>query len=474
MSKYLNLPGAILLASLLFSCGGNDENNPAPPPDWQNWYTSRTFTENGESYAPADFEKMNLDLRFLVTEFVAHGFAQIEFHATTDGFAYFLSEAPVSTALLNGNPVQITTRLDPDKLNQLHVIQKPLRKGELYRLQVNYKLPTRRVSFQNGGANFLTSMADIGKGNFFEAYAPSSFEYDAFSLKMSLALEGGKAPLPAHSLFANGTAKAGSGGTTWEVEFPPYFTASSFYLHLTNTPLIVFTSAYQGKNKLIPITVYSKDKELATRAIALLPGLFQELELTYGPYAHGSFIAYISGSGGMEYGGATITSISALGHELTHSWFARGVIPSDGRSGWIDEAIASWRDNEYFRATQLGWRLPTNLGRISAFQRFTVSNSYVDGRNLLSELDLILAGQGGLRPVLRDFYETWKRKSIRTADFRFFLEEKSGMNFGDLFQKYVYADTSFTGDSASTDSVFPEGQTLHPPPLTDEEIESLR
>ena len=78
----------------------------------------------------------------------------------------------------------------------------------------------------------------------------------------------------------------------------------------------------------------------------------RELEQTYGPYPHEALLIYCTGniSGGMEYAGATMTSLEALGHEITHSWFARGVMPANGNAGWIDEAIARWRDRGYPRA----------------------------------------------------------------------------------------------------------------------------
>jgi hypothetical protein len=63
----------------------------------------------------------------------------------------------------------------------------------------------------------------------------------------------------------------------------------------------------------------------------------------------------------MEYCGATMTDPGALGHELTHSWFARGVMPANGNTGWIDEAVASWRDDGYPRASRAPNRSAVNL-----------------------------------------------------------------------------------------------------------------
>lgn len=462
----------LALAILLSACGNTEKNFEDNSDLHRDWAKSRTFTEDGRTYSPADFEKVQLSIVLSVPEKIARGSSRIEFTAAAEGFAYFLSEAEILSAKLDGRAVEVQSRLDPDSLNMLRIVNAPLVLGSSHELQVEYRLPESRVGFQEGGARLLTSMSDLGRGNFFEAYAPASFEFDAFTLELTLEIFGGKKDLPVHSLFANGEITKTS-NASWKIIFPSYFTSSSFYVHLTNASLYVRTGTYQGKAALIPLTVYSQNSTLADDAIRQLPFLFSELEDTYGPYAHTSFIAYISGRGGMEYGGATITGLSSLGHELTHSWFARGVMPSDGRSGWIDEAIASWRDNGYFRANSVGQRPATNLGRLSAFQRFTVSNSYVDGRHFLSEIDLLLASKGGLRPVLASFFETWKRKSIRVADFRFFLEQASGLDLGNLFRKYVYADTGFPGDSVAEPKIMGR-DTLHPPPLTDEEIRKLR
>lgn len=396
---------------------------------------SRTFEADGKTFAPADFEKMNLQYDFNLSAGKVFGSARIDFRATADGFAYFLSGPEIQSATLDGINSPVETRRDPDNLNSLRVIQAALKQGELHQLELTFELTASRVSLRPDGVGFLTTMSDIGSGNYFEAYAPSNFESDSFRASMALEITG--AVSQAHSLFANGTITQ-TGAQKWALEFPSYFTSSSFYIHLTDTPLFVRSGIYHGKEAAIPLIVYSREQGLAESGIQLLPGLFSELEETYGPYAHESFTAYISGRGGMEHVGATITSLSALGHELTHSWFARGVMPSDGRSGWIDEAIASWRDNGYFRAGHQYTRAPTNLGRASAFQRFTPANSYRDGRLLLSELDLLFAGQGGLRPLLSKFFAASKRKSVTTTEFRDFLEREGNASLHGLFQTYVY------------------------------------
>jgi aminopeptidase N len=315
-------------------------------------------------------------------------------------------------------------------------------------------------------------MADITDGNFLENYAPTNFEDDQYSTTATLNLVNTTRP---HRLFTNGTATQ-NGATSWTIEFPSYFSTSSYYFHLTDRELAVETGTYPGLEKPIPYTVYSEDASSAQEAAAQLPKLFAELERTYGPYFHQSFTAYISGEGGMEHSGATITSLSALGHELTHSWFARSVMPSNGNTGWIDEGIATWRDQGYQRATR-SERVPANLAGFSIYERFTPYAAYDRGERFMSELDAQFAEQsGGLRPLLAEFYAQYKGQLITTPIFENWLEQKTGVDLTEMFQRFVYGagqDTSNSGAPGVAAGTAPPN-TNHPPSLTPSEVVALR
>ena len=71
------------------------------------------------------------------------------------------------------------------------------------------------------------------------------------------------------------------------------------------------------------------------------------LESNFGPFPHDSVTIFAkpgAGRGGMEYAGATATTLGSLRHELNHSYFARSAVPVNGNAGWIDEAIAEWEE----------------------------------------------------------------------------------------------------------------------------------
>lgn len=466
-----------IVSALLCACGNNDrlESSGRPALSYPAYATSRNFTAGGIRYSPADLEELHLAYRFDVAKGEAQATARIKFRVREEGKSFLLSHSTIESSNLDGVPIATNRVQDPDGLSSLLVPEAYFLKGETHELELSFHLPSSIAGFHAGGVSMISAMSDFPGGNYLEAYAPIGFEDDELLLHLDLELVGAS---KAHRLYANGEISQPS-ANRWHVEFPSYFHASSFFFHFTDSAFEERRITVNGIEKSIPVTVYSSDAAQADAAIALLPGVFAELESSYGAYPHASFVAYIYGRGGMEHSGATVTSVSALPHELTHSWFARGVMPADGRSGWIDEAVASWRDNGYFRAGGIGNRAPTNLGRFSAFQRFTTPNCYVDGRNFLAELDLLMASQGGIRPFLRNFFQKWKRKSVHNDNLEADLiaygnDPSTAQRISDLYQRYVYAAGPEFHDPAE-DSLMRNlmGKT-HPPAYSQEDIEKMR
>jgi hypothetical protein len=392
----------------------------------------KMFSKNGKDYAPADLLTQNLDLTFDVATQTTTGRSSIAFNLPADSYPYLDLNATVSNAMMDGVSVPFTTVTDPDGLgNSYLTIDSVITQGS-HTLELEYSLPGK-VTYSNGGADFLTSMTDVSNAHFFETWGPTGFEDDSFALTLSMSLVNGTST---EQLFTNGNITSTS-SNHWEIEFPPYFTKSSFYVHLTNKTFEVRNFYYHS----IPVTVYSTSADLSDKAQAILPGLFEELENDYGPYPHSSFTAFVKPSGGgMEYSGATIASIPAIDHELLHSWFARGVMPAEGRSGWIDEAIASWRDYGYFQAASLLERPPTNLSNFSPYRKSTPGNAYTDGRQFLAELDRLFAPYGGLKPILRLFSDRYQHKVMTNEEFRLFLESMTLLDLGPYFRRYTLSD----------------------------------
>jgi hypothetical protein len=437
-----------------------DEYSPAGLSD-------KVFESNGDTHAPMDIIQQRLVMTFDPVNQTVKGHSVIKFRVKKTGRPYFELQSTVNHVTLDSVSTSATSIKDPDGQNQNYLsIDLEVTPDNLHEVEFDYQLPSGRVSFADGGVKFLTDMTDLN-GKFFEYWGPVGFEGDAFVMDLELKVENSTS---AHALYTNGKVLSAT-ADAWNISFPQYYSKSSFYIHLTNlTGLTSKKIVYQGLTKEIPVEVYGANATLVSSAVAQLPKLFKELEGDYGAYPHEKFIAYMNErSGGMEYVGATITSLGSLDHELLHSWFGRSVIPADGRSGWIDEAIASWRDYGYTKATTLLGRTPTNLANYSPYRKSTPTNSYVDGRGLLSELDLKFAKIGGLKPIMKAFFERYKNKIMTNEEFWQYLETQTTFDLSAFSVRYAIGEAEETPQDPSEPV-----DSKHPTPLTEEEILSLR
>lgn len=434
----------------------------------------KTFIKDAKTYAPLDIQAQRLRLSFDVITGKAFGKSIITFIPRAQGRPYFELLCPITEFRLDGVVVSSTEVQDPEGQGQrFWALDQSLSIGATHTLEIDYQLASDKITFTNGGVRLLTNMTDLNSANFIEHWVPVTFEDDAFTLELELAVLGASST---HQIFSNGEVSTTS-PDLWKIKFPNYFTKSSFYVHLTNSPsLSTQTFTYQGAEKTIPVTVYGSSSDLVNDAVAILPSLFKEFEDDFGPYPHDSFIAYMhSGGGGMEYAGATITSLGALDHELFHSWFARSVMPAEGRSGWIDEAFASWRDNGYFQAPSLLQRSATNLSNYSPYRKSTPSNCYRDGRHLVAELDRELAEFGGMKVLMRLFFERYRNRVVTTEEFWDFLNTMSGANLSAYFTRYAFGNAPQPHSSVAEVRFSSDQEiTKHPPPLSRQEILGLR
>lgn len=404
--------------------------------------------EQGRNIVPIKIENYDLSLRIDIKDRKAYGIAKIDFTALETGFP-FLDLVPEATQVLldekdlgaKGLPEVETA----DRATYVRVINAEIKSGETHHLEIHYTLENSdQIGFDDGGVQLGFFMNDLSGGTrgreFLEQYAPSNLEFNAFPLTLNVQLEGSTS---AHQLFTNGTEQE-DGNNRWKIQFPAYFTTSSFYFHLTNRNLAVKRFEYEGLEKKIPVTVYAGSNMLVDRAEEIIRKTFAELEHDYGAFAHQRFVTYITAfGGGMEHVGGAVTSLWALPHEIYHSWYARGVMPANGNAGWFDEGSASYRDQGYPRASRPPSGRPTQLSGFAAYRRDTPGNSYEDGSRLLAGLDFMFSEKGlSVKGALRELYSKRKRTPITTEEIHAFMEEYSGLPLKDIFDRYVYGKGS--------------------------------
>lgn len=333
-----------------------------------------------------------------------------------------------------------------------------------------YSEITKEIKYTHRGISNGFFIKDLKQRLFLERYVPANYEYDQYPMNFHVKINNTSIY---HNIFANGEVEEIS-PQEFKVSYPAHYTASSVFFHLV--PLRKFKRLYFNYTSItgreIPVTIYSslwilnyKMKDKALKVLA-------ELENDYGPYVHPEVLIYGTGlKGGMEYVGATATSLVSLGHELHHMYFAKGVMPANGNSGWMDEAIASWRDKGY-QSNALPFYASKNLGNHSIYQRQTDSDSYKYGRSFMGYLDHQLKSVGlpGLKDFLRTHFNARKFTNITTEDFILDLNNYSGMDFNKDFDQYIFGH----GGGKTIKQSFEESEeSIHHPDYTEEEINSI-
>ncbi len=312
------------------------------------------------------------------------------------------------------------------------------------------------------GGNSVKSafwVTDLRDRYYLERYLPVNLEYDRVAMTFDVEFAG---LVGRQHIFTNGTL-TWDGDTKARVEFPAKWTMNSVYFHTTPVGAVqVLQFDYPGVGgRRIPVTIYQGTMPSApiTTWKRMVERAMDELERDYGPFPHETLTIHdvdltSMGLGGMEYAGATATNLGVLGHELFHSWFARAVTPANGNAGWIDEALASWRDRYYSQYREL--YEGSRMAGLSAYARATHLGAYGFGATFMGHLDYLLTDKGGLRPFLRQLLETHAFRPLFTSEFVNELEAYAGRELRSLFVRW----TGF-GSAAKT----PAGESEEPHPI---------
>src|SRR5215213_4153013 len=279
----------------------------------------------------------------------------------TTGSPLFDLRQTIDQAWVDGAPA------DPDGLaardlgagsfSTVRVLETVQAAGSVHTLRVTYWLDT--PDCQLGGSyppvvawspgprlRWTLGMSDLNAGRYLEAWLPSNLIWDRFPVRLDVEVTG---TLAAHSIITNGAVTA-LGANHWSVQFPGHFAPLPQLLEIraSDTVESATGSATLPLTGAVAIEAWklAGGPEDLTARIADIGTFLRANETDYGPYLHGRIVVFFNGAGGgMEYAGATTTSGSALGHELFHSWFARGVTPASQADGWWDEAFTTFHDD---------------------------------------------------------------------------------------------------------------------------------
>ncbi len=449
-----SLVGIILLSFMSLSIAGIEQ---APPP---------FQVKNGRAIF-VDYTNAVYDLTYDKSKKRAWANVTIHFIAENSGFPIFDSLNEPTEVMLDGVPATHGYTPVPGEVSFVRYIAKEVVPG-FHTMTIRLPI-TEMVKYKRKGVSSAFLIKDLSDRMFLERYVVANYEYDQVQMTFNVNIIGTNR---IHNVFANGKVTELAKNRI-KIVYPKYFTASSLFFHLV--PITKFWRLrfkYRSiSGAKIPVTIYSISRWVNRRYSKKTVRVLRELENDYGPWPHPQVLVYANSlKGGMEYAGATATSYGALDHELQHSYFAKGIHPANGNSGWMDEGIASWRDKGHFTHSKPDY-FSWNLANHNIYTRKTDSNSYVKGRSFFAYIDHKIKelGKPGFQHFLRGYFEKRKFTTVTTNDLKSDLEEYTGLDLTEDFNQYIFGGGLKNSRSPAVEPL----ENPYHPSYTDEELESI-
>lgn len=412
-----------LLASVAFASDINQSQRPD------------SFSVASGKAVFADFTEANYTITYDIPKKMVKAHALIKLELAEEGFPIFDSVMAPTLVRFDGKEVSTVETKTPANETTLRLVNKLASVGE-HTLEIELPVATL-VEFAEGGVKSAFWTSDLDERKYLERYLPANFEFDQVKMTFNVEFIGAKTK---QVIYTNGVVTEKS-ANSYQISYPDYYTASSIFFHTVpagaTKELRFSLKSIDGRD--IPAVVYFSKSSWNTNLERLktkTTQVFHELESDYGAFPHPSITVLQAGMGGMEYCGATMTDFSALGHELFHSYFARGVMPANGNAGWIDEALASWRDNGYQTLSTL-----SGSSRMSShpyYTRTTDKAAYSFGERFMGYLDGKLKTKGGLKPFMRYMVDKNVFSPFYIQEFIKEMSDFYGVSLEADFKRYTF------------------------------------
>jgi hypothetical protein len=192
----------------------------------------------------------------------------------------------------------------------------------------------------------------------------------------------------------------------------------------------------------------------ADEAFAILEPWLAELQASLGPFPmpRGLSVVLTQSGGGMEYYGATTTSLRALRHEVFHMYFACSTVARTYRDSWWDEAINMWYElsaDPAYPPIADGFRSDIVSGRSAVAVGFD-RRAYDDGSRVMQAVASGMGGRAHMVSFLRDLHARRSFDPLTTWDLVDEIRAWSGQDFEERFRLWLYTSP---GAAAATTPV---------------------
>ena len=195
------------------------------------------------------------------------------------------------------------------------------------------------------------------------------------------------------------------------------------------------------------------------------------------PMPRGLSIFLTNSGGGMEYYGATTSSLGALSHEVCHMYFGCSAIARTYRDSWWDEAVTSWVDRSYpsyLIPIEAGYQSNMVSGRSPIAVGFD-SRAYYQGSQIMETLAQRLGGRAAMNRFLSHVQRTHAWSPFSTMDLAGYFRDYSGIDVLDDFRNWFYRGSAAAVSGALLLPAAEEKKVdLTPPPAILEKYRSLQ
>jgi hypothetical protein len=334
---------------------------------------------------------------------------------------------------------------------ELRILDRWLLAGSENTLRLIYELATpdsegsNPIGWNGDRLSFDFWFSDLYAGRYLEMWFPANLIFDEFRFDLEVRLVNTGIE---HTLITNG-AVTDLGDKHWHIEFPDYYIACSPMLVIEATDRLeqrIGTVTPLGSTHAITLNTYRSTSVTANLATvesdvaAFISGNITNV----GPYLHGErFTTYIwpHTTRSMEYAGGVTTALTALEHEVFHSWFARGITPARQNDSWLDEAWTTYStSSNRFAVIPLGmFQSPVTLASRNPFNRATpFPEAYSQGFTLFAGIAAEI-GLADLKAAMCEFYMLYLCQPVTTEQLlTHLLVWSRSMVITDYFYRYVY------------------------------------
>ena len=456
----LHIVGLTALTTFLSAACGPTQTDGAYslyPPDFTSGSSHAIFTD-------ITSETVNLTMDIAAQTANVHATMRINIEQP-DGGSPVIDLVPTQATTVtvdNGQPVILETVKSPDGLTTFRMVGGAALSAGPHTLAFSYALtpggevdntPAQGLTWGTGTFDFTTNQDDLLDRGFTERYFPAGVEAQRYPMTINVDVE--NAALGQANVVTGGTITTNADGHSYTITYPDYDATSSWFFEVLDTTRYKFGSGTYTSvdGRSIPIATTALTQSDADLMVSDAQGFLAELEGDYGPFPHDHLqVAYTDQNDPEEYDSCVQTDFNsqkttpvargALGHEILHQWFGRSARPHGGRDGWVDEAIAEWRDDGYPRAKSVDlMSMYKVLAYDSKYERTTPDASYDQGSSMLSMLDFLFANSGGMKPVLKAFQAQFKGQLYTTEDFLSFVKQQhpdQAAQLDTIFTKMVY------------------------------------